>query len=112
MRKKVCTHDFGLLGSVLEGFGCILRQWWHFLVARKRALEGYVTVTWPTMGKYGEISRSRVHMMASYLLRMTKMMSPTITNMNLTSKVEFRCPGLLQSHFEISFVFEIIELQG
>ena len=25
MRKKVCSHDFGLLGSVLEGFGGILR---------------------------------------------------------------------------------------
>ena len=41
MRKKVCSHDFGMLGSVLDGFGVILRSWWHFLVARKRALEGF-----------------------------------------------------------------------
>jgi hypothetical protein len=41
MRKKVCSYDFGLLGSVLEGFGLMLRPWWLFRVARKRALEGF-----------------------------------------------------------------------
>ena len=54
MRKKVCSHDFGLLLSVLEGFGGIWRPWWPFLAARKRALEASVTVTWPTMGKCGD----------------------------------------------------------
>ena len=50
--KKICKHDFGLLGSALEGFVGLLKPWWQFLVARKRALEcsqeGSVTVKYPS----------------------------------------------------------------